>query len=139
MDEYPVVMHTAVDASDARALAEFYRRLLGLRYRKGDAPAENEHPGQAEWLVLLDNAGRRVMAIQRSDNLVPASWPSSEVPMQMHMDFRVSTLAALERHWARAEELGARLLLDRTDDADEPTVVLADPAGHPFCLLVSEG
>ena len=37
---------------------------------------------------------------------------------------------------ARAEELGAELLLDRTDDEDEPLYVLADPSGHPFCLLV---
>jgi hypothetical protein len=28
------------------------------------------------------------------------------------------------------------MLLDRTADEDEPLVVLADLAGHPFCLLV---
>ena len=27
---------TALDATDCRALAEFYRRFLGLRYRPGD-------------------------------------------------------------------------------------------------------
>jgi hypothetical protein len=32
--------------------------------------------------------------------------------------------------------LGATLLYYRTDDQDEPLYVLADPAGHPFCLLV---
>ena len=41
----------------------------------------------------------------------------------------------LERQRARAEALGARLLLDRTDDPDEPLYVLADPSGHPFCLF----
>ena len=55
--------------------------------------------------------------------------------MQMHLDFRVPTVAALEHHRTRAEELGARVLLDRTHDAAEPLYVLADPAGHPFCLL----
>jgi hypothetical protein len=39
----------------------------------------------------------------------------------------------------RSAELGATLLYDRTDDVDEPLYVLADPAGHPFCLLVGSG
>ena len=56
--------------------------------------------------------------------------------MQMHMDFAVTTKVELERHRARAEALGARLLHNRTDEVDEPLCVLADPAGHPFCLLV---
>jgi hypothetical protein len=36
----------------------------------------------------------------------------------------------------RATDLGARLLLDRTDDPAEPLRVYADPAGHPFCVFV---
>ena len=28
------------------------------------------------------------------------------------------------------------LLMDRTQVPDEPLYVLADPEGHPFCLLV---
>ncbi|WP_238163223.1 VOC family protein [Kribbella capetownensis] len=39
-------------------------------------------------------------------------------------------------HRRRAEELGAELLYDRTGVESEPLHVLADPAGHPFCLLV---
>jgi Glyoxalase-like domain len=54
----------------------------------------------------------------------------------MHHDFRVPSIAELHRHRQRAEELGAILLHDRTDDAGEPLYVLADPAGHPFCILV---
>ena len=37
----------------------------------------------------------------------------------------------------RAEALGARMLLDRSTDPDEPLYVFADPAGHPFCIFVS--
>src|SRR5262245_28476069 len=33
MSTYPVLMHTALDTTDVRRLAEFYRELLGLRYR----------------------------------------------------------------------------------------------------------
>jgi catechol 2,3-dioxygenase-like lactoylglutathione lyase family enzyme len=38
MTEYPRLLHTAIDTTDARGLAEFYRELLGLRYRPGDEP-----------------------------------------------------------------------------------------------------
>jgi hypothetical protein len=56
--------------------------------------------------------------------------------MQMHLDLTVPDVEELERQVARATSLGATLLLDRTDEEDEPLYVLADPAGHPFCLFV---
>lgn len=100
-------MHTAIDAADCRGLAEFYRQWLGLRYRDGDEPPTDGTRDTHDWLVL-----------------------------QMHMDFKVPTVEALERDRRRAEQLGARLLHDRSQDDHEPLYVLADPAGHPFCLLV---
>jgi hypothetical protein len=87
-------------------------------------------------LVLLDGDGNRVVTVQRKEDTTPPTWPSEEVPLQMHMDFKVATVEELERHRSRAEELGARLLFDRSRDEGEPLYVLADPAGHPFCLLV---
>jgi hypothetical protein len=57
--------------------------------------------------------------------------------MQMHLDFTVSSLAELERQRERAGSLGASLLLDRTDDSNEPLYVLADPSGHPLCIFVA--
>jgi hypothetical protein len=48
----------------------------------------------------------------------------------------VPTVEELERHRRRAEDLGATLLYDRSADEGEPLYVPADPAGHPFCLLV---
>jgi hypothetical protein len=54
----------------------------------------------------------------------------------MHHDFRVPDMQELRRQRQRAESLGATLLYHRTDDDSEPLNVLADPAGHPFCLLV---
>ena len=131
MGDFPELMHTAIDAPDARRLAEFYRELLGLHYR-GDGPAED-----ADWIVLLDDAGRRVLTIQLKEDMKPSTWPSEEVPMQMHLDVAVPSVADLERHRERAEALGARVVHDRTSDPDEPLYVLTDPAGHPFCLLVS--
>ena len=135
MSTYPQLMHTALDTTDARGLAEFYRRLLGLRYRPGDEPRSGT-ADDADWLVLVDDNGTRKLAFQQVDVLPPSTWPSQEVPMQMHIDFAVASTAELQRHRKRAEDLGATLLLDRSDH-DEPLYVLADPAGHPFCLLVA--
>ena len=138
MSTYPVLMHTAIDATDCRGLAEFYRQLLGLHYRPGDEiPVDGED--DVDWLVLLDPDGRRVFAFQAVPTLTRPTWPMHEVPKQMHHDFRVSDVDGLRRQRRRAEELGATLLYDRTDDEGEPLYVLADPAGHPFCLLVSAG
>ena len=137
MAEYPQLLHTAIDTTDARTLAEFYRELLGLQYRPGDeAPGEGE-PDDADWLVLVDSNGVRKLAFQQVDRLTPTTWPSHDIPMQLHLDFTVSSLAELHNHRARAESLGARLLLDRTADPDEPLFVLADLAGHPFCIFVA--
>jgi catechol 2,3-dioxygenase-like lactoylglutathione lyase family enzyme len=136
MASYPRLLHTALDTTDARGLAEFYRRLLGLHYRPGDQPPDDPADDDAEWLVLLDADEHRVLAIQQVERLEPTTWPEHDVPMQLHIDYAVTDREELERHRARAEELGARLLLDRTAEEDEPLYVLADPAGHPFCLLV---
>ena len=133
---YPQLLHTALDTTDCRGIAEFYRELLGLRYRAGDEPPTDARPDDADWLVLLDRTGRRVLACQQVDRLPASTWPTDVVPMQLHLDFTVPDQEELERHRRRAESLGACVLLDRTDDPDEPLWVLADPAGHPFCLFV---
>ncbi|MHA3835425.1 VOC family protein [Terrabacter sp. AAH1] len=135
---YPRLMHTALDTEDARGLAEFYRELLGLHYRPGDEPPPDGSDDDSDWLVLLDADGVRRLAFQQVDAPLPrATWPAHDVPMQLHVDYAVPTFAELEWHRDRALALGAELRLDRTADPDEALVVLADPAGHPFCLLVA--
>lgn len=136
MSQFPVLLHIAIDARDCRQLGEFYRQLLGLRYREGEEPPTDGSPDDADWLVLLNEEGYRVLTIQEKRDTTSPTWPAEDVPMQMHMDFKVPTVEDLERHRERAEELGARLLHDRSRDEGEPLYVLADPAGHPFCLLV---
>ena len=136
MSNYPVLLHTAIDAADCRGLAEFYRELLGLHYREGEEPPTDGSRDDADWLVLLAEAGNRVLTIQEKKDTPPPTWPSERVPMQMHMDFKVPTVEDLARHRRRAEDLGATLLHDRSADDGEPLFVMRDPAGHPFCLLV---
>lgn len=136
MSTHPVLMHTALDTTDARGLAEFYRELLGLRYRPGDEPPTDDRRDDEDWLVLVDGEGNRQLAFQEVPTLARATWPSDEVPKQMHQDFRVATVEELEGHRQRVESLGGTVLLDRTEDSEEPLYVFADPAGHPFCILV---
>jgi len=136
MTEYPQLLHTAIDTTDPRGLAEFYRQLLGLRYRAGDEPAEGGDDS-ADWLVLVDEDDVRKLAFQQVDRLERTTWPRHDVPMQMHLDLTVGTAEELERQRRRAESLGAELRLDRSDDPDEPLYVLADPSGHPFCIFVA--
>ncbi len=137
MTEYPQLLHTAIDTTDARGLAEFYRQLLGLQYRLGDEPPADGDDDDADWLVLVDANGSRKLAFQQVESLKPTTWPDHDVPMQMHVDFTVSSIEELRRQRERAEALGAGLLLDRTDEPGEPLYVLADPSGHPFCIFVA--
>jgi catechol 2,3-dioxygenase-like lactoylglutathione lyase family enzyme len=134
---YPRLLHTVLDSTRPRELAEFYRQLLGLQYRAGDEPPTDGSPDDTGWLALVDLDGTRKLAFQEVDHLPRTTWPSQDVPMRLHLDFTVPSRAELERQRQRAEELGAELLLDRTDDEDEPLYVFADLSGHPLCIFVA--
>lgn len=136
---YPALRATVLDATDARAVAEFYRELLGYRYRTGDeppAPGEPDPKGD-DWLVLRDQHGVARLAIQHVDHLPPSTWPGPAVPQQLHLDLTVADVDELAEQHQRALSLGATVLEDRSTDPAEPLYVLADPAGHPFCIFVS--
>lgn len=136
----PTLRQVVLDGTDARSLAEFYRRLLNLVYRPGDEPPE---PGAvdergADWLVLRNPTGGPQLAFQQVDQLPEASWPDHDpVPQQLHLDMTVASVADLDVQHDRVLALGGRLLSDRGDDPEEPLRVYADPAGHPFCVFVA--
>jgi catechol 2,3-dioxygenase-like lactoylglutathione lyase family enzyme len=137
---FPALRQVVLDCTDARLLAEFYRRLLGFRYRPGDEPparGEADAAGQ-DWLVLEDAAGSVRVAFQQVAALPEATWPEGPVPQQLHLDLTVPTAAELDVQHERALALGARLLNDRSEDPEEPLRVYADPAGHPFCIFVAD-
>ena len=135
----PTLRLTVLDTTDARRLAEFYRQLLGFHYRPGDEPPPDGEPDPqaADWLVLRDDAGQSKLAFQQVAHLPEATWPEGPVPQQLHLDLTVTTVADLDLQHDRAMSLGARLLLDQSDDPEEPIRVYADPAGHPFCIFVA--
>jgi Glyoxalase-like domain len=136
---FPRLRQVVLDSTDTRALAEFYRQLLGLRYRPGDEPPADGQPDPAgaDWLVLRDPADGFRIAFQQVDELPPATWPTGPQPQQLHLDLTVPTAADLDAQHERALGLGARLLYDRSDDPEEPLRVYADLSGHPFCIFVA--
>ena len=137
-NRHPLLLQTVLDCLDARELAEFYRLLLGLRYRPGDEVPADGSPDDADWLVLTDEHGARRLAFQLVDELPRSTWPEQTgVPQQLHLDLTVDDSDELERQRERAVALGATQLLDRADDPEEPLYVFADPAGHPFCIFVA--
>lgn len=138
MDGYPRLLHTVPDCTNARELAEFYRQLLGPRYRPGDEPPTDGMSDDADWLVLTDADALRKLAFQQVDDLPRATWPAPPgVPQQLHLDLTVPSRDELERQRQHAVALGATILLDRTEDPDEPLYAFADLAGHPFCIFVA--
>ena len=135
---YPTLRQVVLDGTDVRALAEFYRQLLGLHYRPGDEPPPPGEPDPegADWLVLV-GAGIR-LAFQQVQELPEPTWPDGPHPQMLHLDLTVPDKAELDAQHGRALALGARVLLDRSEDAEEPLWVYADPAGHPFCIFSVE-
>ena len=145
----PFVRQVVLDCPHPRTLAEFYRELLGYAYRPGDEPppaGEPDHLG-ADWLLLRpeadDPSSGRGIAFQQTDDYLAPTWSADEdspAPSRqrqmLHLDMTVLDVASLARQRDRATALGATILLDRSQDEDEPLYVFADPIGHPFCIFV---
>jgi catechol 2,3-dioxygenase-like lactoylglutathione lyase family enzyme len=138
---FPSLVSVVLDTANARALAEFYRELLGYKYRAGDEPPAAGQPDERgqDWLILEHPAGPARLAFQQVQSLPHSTWPDAQIPQQLHLDLSVPTMAEFERQHARATELGATVLFDRSKDEHEPLYVYADPDGHPFCIFVSAG
>jgi len=137
----PRLRQFVLDAEDSRALAEFYHHLTGLPYIDGDEPPTDgaSDGANANFLVLTDSDGVRRLAFQKVLSMPPPTWPEGPRPQMAHLDFEVASGAELQAVQRRALELGATVLDDRADDADERLIVFADPAGHPFCVFIPAG
>jgi len=134
----PSLRQVVLDTTDTRALAEFYRELLGLVYRPGDElpPDGSDDERGRDWLVLRTPGGVPQLAFQQVAELPTVTWPDPAVPQQLHLDLTVDSVEDLRTQHARVLDLGGRMLDDRIDDPDEPLRVYADPSGHPFCVFV---
>jgi Glyoxalase-like domain len=135
---FPPPLQVVLDTTDVRGLAEFYRKLLGYVYRRGDEPPppdQTDERGQ-DWLVIEHPSGTPRIAFQQTQRLPRSTWPEADVPQQLHLDLMVPSLSDFELQHQRALELGATVLYDRSHDEQEPLRVYADLAGHPFCIFV---
>ena len=112
---------TTLACPDPAALAAFYADLTD-----GEVTFVHED----EWATMrCEGARLEFMAV--SDYRAPR-WP--EDPSLVHLDFFVNDL---EEAGARAVRSGAHRFVDQPNAAH--SLVLADPAGHPFSLsLIDE-
>jgi glyoxalase superfamily protein len=95
----PDLAAVIIDCRDASSMLAFYQAACGGKIVRGN----ND-------LVWLKVGGVRVLFREVADYQAP-TWPSSDIPMQMHLDFFADDL-----------------------DVTEALVVMLDPAGHPFCI-----
>jgi hypothetical protein len=124
-EEFPQQwLRRKLETTEPRALAEFYRELLGLYYRDGDEGADP--------LVLVDAAGVQALAVHHVAEAPPGSWPRPDGRMRFVCILRTEGPAELKRRRDQVESLGATLLRDGADSPDEPMHVFVDPGGHPF-------
>ncbi len=80
------VTGTNIDAPDANALADFYRRLLGWE-------TGTDEPG---WVVLRAPGGGHTLNFQTEERYVPPVWPAGpgDQQMMMHLEIAVDDLEA---------------------------------------------
>ena len=97
------VTGTNIDAPDANALADFYRRLLGWT-------TSTEEPG---WVILRPPGGGTSLSFQTEDRYVRPVWPAGpgDQQMMMHLEImqrcsRSSAMGYRERLCRRMEPTG---------------------------------
>jgi catechol 2,3-dioxygenase-like lactoylglutathione lyase family enzyme len=112
-----------LDASDPRALAAFYARLLGWTLRTNEP----------DWVTLKPPDDGPGLSFQTEAAYVRPTWPAGPGDQQMmvHLDIWVDDLDAAGAH---AVDAGA--VLAEYQPQDDVRVYL-DPDGHPFCLFLS--
>lgn len=108
-----------VDCADPKALADFYRAIIGWEVKYSDD--DN---------VYLGSEGAASLGFQRIADHPRPSWPDDA--KQFHLDFGVTDLAAAEK-----ELLALGATKPEFQPGGETWIVLQDPAGHPFCISVS--
>lgn len=126
------VTSISIHAPDPRALARFYRRLLGWTQTADDGPRPGSPPEEG-WAQLRPPPGEAgpTLNFEYDPEYVAPVWPSVPGRQQImtHVDIHVDDLAAAVS-WAI--EQGAQL---HEYQPQEDVRVMVDPAGHPFCLF----
>ncbi|HEX4701093.1 MAG TPA: VOC family protein [Pseudonocardiaceae bacterium] len=113
-----LVEPTAVilDCADPAALAEFYRKATGWELTYSD-----------ENTAYLGAGGSVQLAFQRVEHYQPVKWPAAG--QLGHIDFKVADMDVATKELV---DLGATI--PATQPGGDQWRVLADPAGHVFCI-----
>ena len=113
---------TVLESTDANALADFYRRLLGWETLE-------DEPG---WVRLQPPGGGIGLSFNTDPAYVRPVWPAGpgDPQMSMHLDIEVDDLDVASAHAVAA---GATVAQFQPQD---DVRVHQDPAGHPFCLFL---
>jgi catechol 2,3-dioxygenase-like lactoylglutathione lyase family enzyme len=113
---------TVLESTDPRALAAFYRHLLGWPVGKNEPT----------WVTLRPDGSGAGLSFQLAEDHIRPTWPpvDGEQQMMAHLDIEV---ADLEAAVARAVAAGATVAGFQPQDTAR---VCLDPDGHPFCLFV---
>jgi len=117
------IIGTTIDCEDENILADFYTQLLGwTKTFSGNGYAVISSPDYPSLLVFqaVENYQRPVWP-----------WENDKQAQMMHFDFYVENLAEAVEH---AKLCGAIVCDVQYSKGD--SVVLLDPAGHPFCLSI---
>jgi hypothetical protein len=108
-----------VDCADPGPIADFYKAAADGELVRADADSAWVRIAGTLWIF------RRVEDYQRP------SWPSTEVPLQMHMEFYVDDIDVAER---QLTGLGATTA-NYQSNREGGLLVMLDPAGHPLCIM----
>ena len=115
--------HSAVNVSDAKAVAQWWREHLGMRI-----VVENDTPPYMHFLV--DDDGAMMEIYTMADVEVP-DWANID-PRSIHFAF---TTADMDAEQARLEAAGAEVVKADTSPAGDRLLFLRDPYSTPFQLV----
>jgi len=121
------ISHTSLDCTDAYALSEWWKVVLGYT----DVPDDPNEPSHPECMILDPGTGHRVLFIE-----VPDPTPGKN---KMHFDLR-PTDRTRDQEVERLLVHGAELVDDlcSADASGAGWATLSGPEGNLFCVLRSD-
>ncbi len=124
MDSIGKLSDLVFDCADPARLAEFWSRVFGMWVLNTDADS----------VTLAGPRPPYRLSFQRCADYVPPTWPGDQGDQQLHLDVIVGDLTEAVR---QTVDLGARPLTATLDEDEAAWRIMADPEGHPFCLVTT--